>query len=108
MADAAPYQLEGIRVLDFSRIVAGPFAGRLLTDLGADVVKIEPPEGDDTRLQGKKVLGISGFFNQQNAGKRNISLNLRAGCYGTGKSTGGCSGRCHRKLSAGCHVLPRD
>lgn len=72
------YPLEGIRVLDFSRVVAGPFAGRLLADLGADVVKIEPPDGDNTRIHGHKVAGISGYFNQQNAGKRNISLNLRA------------------------------
>lgn len=72
------YPLEGIRVLDFSRVVAGPFAGRLLCDLGADVVKIEPPDGDSTRIHGRKVRGISGFFNQQNAGKRNISLDLRA------------------------------
>jgi crotonobetainyl-CoA:carnitine CoA-transferase CaiB-like acyl-CoA transferase len=73
-----PYPLEGLKVLDFSRVVAGPFAGRLLADLGADVVKIEPPEGDSTRIHGRKVLGISGFFNQQNAGKRNICLDLRA------------------------------
>jgi len=72
------YPLEGIRVLDFSRVVSGPFAARLLADLGADVVKIEPPGGDGTRTHGRKVRGISGFFNQQNAGKRNISLNLRA------------------------------
>ncbi len=72
------YPLQDVRVLDFSRVVAGPFAGRLLTDLGADVVKIEPPEGDSTRLHGRKVLGISAFFNQQNAGKRNICLDLRA------------------------------
>lgn len=78
MAEPMQYPLDGIRVLDFSRIVAGPFAGRLLTDLGADVVKIEPPEGDDTRIQGRKVRGISGYFNQQNAGKRDICLDLRA------------------------------
>ncbi len=77
MAESLQYPLEGVRVLDFARIVAGPFAGRLLADLGADVVKVEPPEGDDTRLHGKKVSGITGFFNQQNAGKRNISLDLR-------------------------------
>jgi CoA:oxalate CoA-transferase len=71
------YPLEGIKVLDFSRVVAGPFAGRLFSDLGADVVKVEPPDGDGTRIHGKKVLGISGMFNQQNAGKRNICLDLR-------------------------------
>jgi crotonobetainyl-CoA:carnitine CoA-transferase CaiB-like acyl-CoA transferase len=72
------YPLQDIRVLDFSRVVAGPFAGRLLTDLGADVVKVEPPDGDSTRIHGRKVRGISGFYNQQNAGKRNICLDLRA------------------------------
>ncbi len=72
------YPLEGIRVLDFSRVVAGPFAGRLLADLGEDVVKVEPPDGDATRIHGKKIEGISGFFNQQNAGKRNICIDLRA------------------------------
>ena len=58
-ADAArPSPLAGFKVLDFSRVLAGPFAGRMLCDLGADVVKIEPPEGDITRLWGRVVGGI--------------------------------------------------
>ncbi len=73
-----PYPLEGLRVLDFSRVLAGPFAGRLLNDLGADVVKIEPPDGDITRLWGRVVGGVPGYFHQQNAGKRNICIDLRA------------------------------
>ena len=71
------YPLAGLKVLDMSRVLAGPFAGRMLSDLGAEVVKLEPPEGDVTRLWGRKIAGISGYFNQQNAGKRNISLDLR-------------------------------
>ena len=74
----APYPLAGLKVLDFSRVLAGPFAGRMLCDLGADVVKVEPPDGDVTRLWGRVVGGIPGYYHQQNAGKRNISLDLRA------------------------------
>jgi len=72
------YPLESLKVLDFSRVLAGPFAGRMLSDLGADVVKVEPPDGDITRLWGKVVGGIPGYYHQQNAGKRDISLDLRA------------------------------
>lgn len=72
------YPLEGLKVLDFSRVLAGPFAGRMLCDLGADVVKIEPPDGDITRLWGKQIAGIPGYFHQQNVGKRNICIDLRA------------------------------
>lgn len=70
------YPLSGIKVLDMSRVLAGPFAGRMLCDLGADVVKLEPPEGDVTRFFGRKIGNISGYYHQQNAGKRNISVNL--------------------------------
>lgn len=70
--------LDGVRVLDFSRVVAGPFAGRMLADLGADVVKVEPPKGDDTRFHGRSIANIPAFFNYQNAGKRNVCIDLAA------------------------------
>jgi crotonobetainyl-CoA:carnitine CoA-transferase CaiB-like acyl-CoA transferase len=72
------YPCEGLRVLDLSRVVAGPIAGRILSDLGADVVKLEPPEGDVTRVWGQMRHGLSGFYTQQNAGKRNVCVDLRA------------------------------
>jgi crotonobetainyl-CoA:carnitine CoA-transferase CaiB-like acyl-CoA transferase len=75
MAAASP--LENLKVLDFSRVLAGPFAGRMLADLGADVVKVEPPDGDVTRLWGHVIANIPGYYHQQNAGKRNICVDLR-------------------------------
>jgi CoA:oxalate CoA-transferase len=75
--DERPYPLAGLKVLDLSRVLAGPFAGRMLSDLGADVVKVEPPDGDITRLWGRVVGGVPGYFHQHNAGKRNISVDLR-------------------------------
>lgn len=78
MAEQGQYPLDGLKVLDFSRVLAGPFAGRMLSDLGADVVKIEPPDGDVTRLWGKVAGGVPGYYHQQNAGKRNLCIDLRA------------------------------
>ncbi|MEO9970958.1 MAG: CaiB/BaiF CoA-transferase family protein [Hyphomonadaceae bacterium] len=70
--------LTGLRVLDFSRVLAGPYATRMLSDLGADVLKIEPPEGDITRHFGKLPEGVSGYYMHNNIGKRNISIDLKA------------------------------
>ena len=72
------YPLNGLKVLDLSRVLAGPFAGRMLADLGADVVKVEPPDGDVTRSWGRVLGNVPGYYHQQNAGKRNICVDLRA------------------------------
>ena len=70
------HPLTGLKVLDLSRVLAGPFAARMLCDLGADVVKVEPPDGDLTRLWGAVLGGVPGYFHQQNAGKRDICVDL--------------------------------
>src|SRR6059058_232687 len=69
--------LEGVRVLDFSIMLAGPYCARLLADVGAEVIKIEPPEGDDMRLRSPLREGHSAYFGQLNAGKRSLALDLK-------------------------------
>ena len=68
--------LTGIRVVDFSRVLAGPHCAQNLLDLGAEVIKIEPPSGDMARRAFPRIGEISGYYAQQNAGKRNISIDL--------------------------------
>jgi crotonobetainyl-CoA:carnitine CoA-transferase CaiB-like acyl-CoA transferase len=74
--------LDGIRVIDLSRVLAGPFATMLLADLGADVIKVEPPSGDETRSWGPPwwgdpADGRSAYFASINRNKRSIVLDLR-------------------------------
>jgi len=71
---AAP--LQGLRVVDFSRVLAGPHCTKALRDLGANVTKIEPPSGDLGRVGLPYVNGIGLYYVQQNAGKRSLSLDL--------------------------------
>jgi len=65
-------------VLDLSRVLSGPSCGKALADLGADVIKVEPPEGDLTRTAQPRVGGFPVYFAQQNCGKRCISVDLGA------------------------------
>jgi len=70
--------LEGILVVDLSRILAGPYCTMVLADLGAKVIKVEQPEGDDARQYGPFVEGRSAYFMSINRGKRSIALDLKA------------------------------
>ncbi|GJH25031.1 CaiB/BaiF CoA-transferase family protein [Caballeronia novacaledonica] len=69
--------LDGIRVIDFSRVLAGPLCSALLGDLGADVIKIEPPGGDDYRAIGPFAHGESGLFSAMNRNKRSVVIDLK-------------------------------
>ncbi len=69
--------LEGVRVLDFSTMMAGPYATRYLADLGADVVKVESADGDYIRQREPMRDGCSAYFAHLNAGKRSICLDLK-------------------------------
>ncbi len=68
--------LAGIRVLDIASMLAGPYGATMLGDMGADVIKIEPPYGDESRAIGAKVENDSGFFVGINRNKRGIVLDL--------------------------------
>jgi len=75
----AAYPLEGIRVIDFTRMLAGPYMTMNLADLGAEVFKVEEPErGDDTRgFPPYDAAGMSSFFKGVNRSKRSVSINLK-------------------------------
>ena len=72
-----PGALEGVRVLDCTQIIAGPLAGSLLTEMGADVVKVEPLGGEPWRLQAEIIPRESKGFLTQNRGKRSLALNFK-------------------------------
>ncbi|MFQ6051668.1 MAG: CaiB/BaiF CoA transferase family protein [Candidatus Hydrothermarchaeota archaeon] len=70
--------LEGLRVLDLTRVLAGPYTTMILCDLGAEVIKIEEPKkGDEARGIGPFIDGVSAYFLSLNRGKKSITLNLK-------------------------------
>ena len=73
-----PSLLSDVRVADFTRVLTGPFATQTLGDMGADVIKIEPPNGDDTRAWGPPFVGDQAtYFISTNRNKRSIALDLK-------------------------------
>jgi crotonobetainyl-CoA:carnitine CoA-transferase CaiB-like acyl-CoA transferase len=72
-----PSALTGVRILDFTLMQQGPFATLLLADMGAEVIKVEPPGGEMGRSQGLRPDGFSGFFEGHNRGKKSITLDLK-------------------------------
>jgi crotonobetainyl-CoA:carnitine CoA-transferase CaiB-like acyl-CoA transferase len=92
---AAGAALNGVRVLDVTQVMAGPFAAMLLADLGADVVKVEPRSGDSTRQMPGAVGADTPAFNAVNRGKRSIAIDL--------KSSGGRA--VFRRLAAAADIV---
>jgi crotonobetainyl-CoA:carnitine CoA-transferase CaiB-like acyl-CoA transferase len=70
--------LSGVRVIDLTSVVFGPYATQIMADMGADVIKVEPPEGDNTRwISAGPTEGMGGIYVNVNRGKRSVMLNLR-------------------------------
>src|SRR5436309_1607029 len=69
--------LAGIRVIDASSFLTGPFAAMMLADMGADVVKVEPPAGEGFRRFGKRHNGVSISFINANRNKRSVAIDLQ-------------------------------
>jgi crotonobetainyl-CoA:carnitine CoA-transferase CaiB-like acyl-CoA transferase len=81
MADSGPYSgpLSGVRVVDLTAMVMGPYCTQIMADMGADVIKVEPPQGDDTRyVSVGPTRGLSGVFVNVNRGKRGVAVDLKS------------------------------
>ena len=70
--------LYGLRVIDLTKVLSGPYATLVLSDLGAEIIKVEHPNGDDARGYGPFIKQKSGYFISLNRGKKSISLNLKS------------------------------
>lgn len=78
MNEGSVHPLNGIKVIDFSRVLAGPYCAMILADLGAEVVKIEEPtRGDEARGVGPFLNGVSAYFMSINRGKKSVALNIK-------------------------------
>lgn len=85
--------MSGVRVVDLSNFVFGPVATQMMGDMGAEVIKIEPPAGDPTRLIGKsKSPHMGSFFLNLNRNKKSVVLDLKAApcCRGVARTTFDC------------------
>ncbi|OMC51159.1 acetyl-CoA acetyltransferase [Mycobacterium sp. IS-2888] len=79
MADHGAGPLAGVRVIDLTAMVMGPYCTQIMADMGADVIKVEPPQGDDTRyISVGPVRGMGGVFVNVNRGKRGVTLDLQS------------------------------
>ena len=80
MTNTASGALKGIRVIDLSRVLGGPYCTQILADYGAEVIKVEPPQGDETRGWGPPFIdGLSAYFSGANRNKRSMAVDLGSG-----------------------------